>query len=77
MDRLAAEGKTLVILDLADLEQMDAMGLGEIAGAYRRARARGADLKLLSPSPRVGRLLSVTKLRTIIDVWEGSESPAA
>jgi anti-sigma B factor antagonist len=71
VDRLVAEGKTLVVLDLADVEQMDAMGLGEIVGAYQRARARGADLTLLSPPPRVGRLLSVTKLRTVIDVWEG------
>jgi anti-anti-sigma factor len=70
VERLTAGGKTLVVLDLAGLDGIDAMGIGEIAGAYRRARSHGADLKLINPRPRVDRLLSVTKLRTMIDVWD-------
>lgn len=68
IDRLAASGKRLLFLDLTDIANIDAMGLGEIAEAYRRARAGGADLKLFRPQPRVDRLLSITRLRTVIDV---------
>jgi anti-anti-sigma factor len=73
IDRLAATGKRLLVLDLTNLASVDAMGLGEIAEAYRRARAGGADLKLLRPQPRVDRLLSITKLRTVIDVCDREE----
>ena len=68
VDRLAASGKRLLVLDLTNVAGIDAMGLGEIAAAYLRARAGGASLKLLKPQPRVERLLSITKLRTVIDV---------
>lgn len=70
VERLVGGGKTLVLLDLAGVERVDAMGLGEIAGAFRRARSRGADLKIFNPRPRVDRLLAVTRLRSVIDVWE-------
>ena len=68
VDRLAASGKRLLVLDLTNVAGIDAMGLGEIAEAYLRARAGGASLKLLKPQPRVERLLSITKLQTVIDV---------
>lgn len=78
VERLAREGAALVLLDLTDLDRIDAMGLGEIAGAYRRAVTHGAELKLRNPRPHVDRLLSVTKLRTVIDVWgEGDQAPPA
>ena len=70
IDRLAASGKRLLVLDLTNVACIDAMGLGEIAEAYLRARAGGASLKLLKPQPRVERLLSITKLRTVIDVCD-------
>lgn len=70
IDRLAASGKRLLVLDLTNVAGIDAMGLGELATAYRRARAGGADLKLLHPQPRVDRLLAITKLRTVIDVCD-------
>ena len=73
IDRLTASGKRLLVLDLTNVAGIDAMGLGEIAGAYLRARAGGADLKLLNPQPRVDRLLSITKLRTVIDVCDREE----
>jgi len=73
VDRLIRNGKTLVVLDLTNVGRIDAMGLGEIAEACVRARSRGADLKLLRPHPHVDRLLSVTKLRTVIDVCDREE----
>ena len=73
IDRLAASGKRLLVLDLTNVAGIDAMGLGEIAEAYRRARAVGADLKLLKPQPRVDRLLSIAKLQTVIDVCDREE----
>ena len=73
VDRLIGNGETLVVLDLANVARVDALRLGEIAEALRHARARGADVKLLRPQPRVDRLLSVTRLRSVLDVCHCEE----
>ncbi len=77
VDRLTAAGSTRIALDLANLLQVDALGLGEIAAAFRRARDQGVQLWLRRPTARIGRLLSVTRLSSVIavatDEGEGRE----
>jgi anti-anti-sigma factor len=68
VDRLAASGKRLIVLDLCAVRCVDAMGIGQLANAYLRARAHHADLKLYRPRPELEHLLAVTKLQTIIEV---------
>ena len=71
---IAAElnaGCRQVVLDLRGVDSMDAMGLGEIVRAFNTVRSRGGRLWLSRPSARVDRLLSITKLRTVIDVDPG------
>jgi anti-anti-sigma factor len=70
VERLIGNGEDIVVLDLANLRRIDALGLGEIAQSIRHASDRGACLKLLRPQPRVDGLLSVTKLRAVVDVLD-------
>ena len=70
VDRLIRGGEDMVVLDLTDVERIDALGLGEIAESIRHASSRGASLKLLRPQPRVDGLLSVTRLRAVVDVYD-------
>jgi len=71
---IAAElnaGCRQVVLDLRGVDSMDAMGLGEIVRAFNTVRSHGGRLWLSRPSARVDRLLSITKLRSVIDVDPG------
>jgi anti-anti-sigma factor len=70
VERLIRNGEDVVVLDLANVRRIDALGLGEIAETIRHASARGASLKLLRPQPRVDGLLSVTRLRGVVDVYD-------
>lgn len=70
VDRLIANGEEVVVLDLGNVRRIDALGLGEIAESIRHASSRGATLKLLRPQPRVDGLLSVTRLRAVVDVYD-------
>jgi anti-anti-sigma factor len=70
-----ARSASRVVLNLCALGTVDAMGIGEIAEAYRRARSRGVRLVLVGPSSRVDRLLSITRLKTIVEVY-GTEAEA-
>ena len=57
-------------LDLVDVPYVDSVGLGAIVQAYGSARHRGGDLKLLHASKRIGRLLAITKLFTVLKTYD-------
>jgi anti-sigma B factor antagonist len=51
-----------VVVDLSDVQFMDASGLGVLVGAARSARRHGDVVVLRAPSPTVMRLLEITRL---------------
>jgi len=67
-----------IILDLKEIKDIDAAGLGVLAGLRGWAKATGTDLKLMNLAPRVERVLGLTGLmsvfsicsaRDILDLW--------
>jgi anti-sigma B factor antagonist len=57
-------------LDLGDVPYIDSVGLGGIVQAYTSVRRRGGDLKLLRPNRRIGRLLAITRLNTVLKAYD-------
>ncbi len=55
-------------VSLADVEMVDATGLGMLVGAHRRARAAGRRLVLRELPPRISRVLATTRLYHILHV---------
>lgn len=64
---VAGAGPTEIVLDLTELDFMDASGLNAMAGAARRLRPSSL-LTLRSPSALVERLLTITGLQDVIHV---------
>jgi anti-sigma B factor antagonist len=58
---LAASGRRLVV-DLTQVSFLAAAGLNVLAAAARKARARGGDLGVVTPRPRIRRLFAITGL---------------
>ena len=67
-------GPRQIVLDLVDVPYVDSMGLGAIVQAYTSARRRGGDLKLLRVNGRIGRLLSITRLCTVLEAYDSEEA---
>ena len=59
---LAANGKRKLLLNLANLTQMDSSGIGIIVEMYVSLKRRNGELKLLSPCGRVLEVLRVFRL---------------
>lgn len=57
-----------VVVDCTQLEVVDVAGLGVLVGAHRRARTTRRRLVFADPSPRVLRLLAVTRLHRVLHV---------
>lgn len=61
-------GSGPLVVDLADVELLDATGLGVLVGAHRRAGRTGRVLVLRAVPPRLGRLLIATRLDRVLAV---------
>ena len=72
---LIDRGHIDVVVDLVELEFMDASGLGVIASATARLRPVGGVLSIRSPSVMVRRLLEIADMSELIAV--GSPDPGA
>ncbi len=52
-------------LDLSNVKQMDAAGLGALVVLHQVAQQHGNTLRFINPSPRVRQLLTLTKLDSV------------
>jgi anti-anti-sigma factor len=62
-----------LVVNLRDVEMLDATGLGMLVGVHRRAGRTGRRLVLRDVGPQLERLLRVSRLHRILTV----EAPAA
>ena len=68
--RLIGLGRCRLVLNLHDTPYIDSTALGEIVHAYTTVTRKGGSLKLLQVPERVYRLLTITKLVRVFDVFE-------
>ncbi|MFN2517124.1 MAG: STAS domain-containing protein [Pyrinomonadaceae bacterium] len=71
--RLLEEGKKKILLNLARVGYIDSSGIGELVSSYTAINKDGGQLKLLSLTKKLQDLLTITKLLTVFDVYEGEE----
>lgn len=58
----------IVVLDLSDVDSVDAGGLTTLLSLHEWARSRGVQLKLVNPSHFVYEILTRTKLDRVLDI---------
>jgi anti-sigma B factor antagonist len=66
---ILSEGKTRMVLDLAEITYIDSAGLGTLVSGFTSAQNQGASLKLANLTKRFHEQLSITKLVTVFDVY--------
>ena len=62
------EHARILVLDLSEVEQVDAGGLGALLLIRRWSRQHSVQMKLVNPSPFVLRLLEATRLTSVFEV---------
>jgi len=73
LQKLVGNGARKLLLNLAELTQIDSSGLSIIIGMYVSLRGRSGDLRLLRPS---GRVLEVLKVLHLLDTIPSFEDEA-
>ena len=64
------ESDTKVLIDLSRVSRIDSTGLGVLMQCYCHAVKNAGDLKLLKPDAPVRRVLSVTKIDSVLQTFE-------
>ncbi len=76
MDRVAAlvsAGCLNLLVDLRNVTYIDSGGIGSLVAMYLHVRGRGGRFKLLCPSSRACRVLQITHLDHVFEVFEREE----
>jgi anti-sigma B factor antagonist len=68
-DILKGGGKKIV-LNLADVTHIDASGVGELVNTYTAVAKHGGQLKFLSLTRKILKMLALTKLLTVFQVYD-------
>lgn len=70
---LAWEGHVNLLLDLTEVTRLDSAGIGMLVGKFLTVRKRGGTIKLLHVTDRTNRLLNITKLATVFEIFDEEE----
>jgi anti-sigma B factor antagonist len=74
---LIADGKTKVVLNMANITFIDSAGLGTLVAAHHSAKSQGAALKLAHLGSKFQEVLQITKLLTVFDVYNSEAEAVA
>ena len=72
--RLLEEKKKKILLNLAGVGYVDSSGIGELVSSFSSVSREGGQLKLLNLTQKIQDLLAITKLLTVLDVYEHESS---
>jgi len=77
LQELAAGGARQVLLNLADVTQLDSSAVSIIVKAYRSLRSHGGDLRLLRPSNHALEVFRALHLARLILIFEDESQALA
>jgi anti-sigma B factor antagonist len=66
-----------IVLDLSGVTHLDSNGIGTIVSLWASLRSIGGDLRLAALSSRVHDVLTISKLTTLLGVFDSPEQAAA
>lgn len=67
---LNEQGNKKILLNLAEVKNVDSSGIGELIANYTTLSRDGGQLKLLKLTDKIRDLLVITKLLTVFDAYD-------
>ena len=73
MDQLLSESGTNVLVNFSGINYVDSTGIGELVGYLNKFVEKNRQLKILKPHERVLKLLQITKLDTMFEIYNDEQ----
>jgi len=74
---LTESGARHFVLNLTDVSYMDSSGLGQMLSIWTSIKNKGGHMTVLRPSSRVQRLLDITKLGSVFEIFNDEGAAVA
>lgn len=66
---LGGAGHKLIVVETSELDFIESSGLGGIVAGYLRTRMHKGEMRLVSPTPDIRRLLEMTRLVQLFGIY--------
>lgn len=73
MNQLVADDWKKILLNLSKVSKIDSAGIGELMASVKLARRFGCDARLLNVQGQVLRILELSQLLPLLDVYQSEE----
>ena len=73
MDELLSESGTNVLVNFSGINYVDSTGIGELVGYLNKFVEKNRQLKILKPHERVLKLLQITKLDSMFEIYNDEQ----
>lgn len=70
MDHLFQQYRVNVLVNFEGINYLDSTGIGELVGYMNKFTENNRHLKILRPQERIRKLLKITKLDSIFEIYE-------
>ena len=70
---LVRRGRLKILLDFAHVTRLDSTGIGVLISKYLTVQRHGGTLKLLRVGPKALYLLTITKLTTVLELFDSED----
>ncbi len=67
-------GHVKLVFDMHDVSRLDSAGIGMLVSSYLCAHRHGGTVKLLCVPSRVRKLLSVTRLDSVFELYDSEDA---
>lgn len=77
LDQLVSASAPNLVLDLSALTYITSVGIGALVAAHHRTRKLSGRVVMVNPTPAIQRLLTLTRIDRLIDVFPNTEDALA
>lgn len=74
IDALVEHGHVNLVFDMHDVSRLDSAGIGTLVNSYLMTHRHGGDLKLLHVPPRANRLLTLSRLSDVFEMFDSEDA---
>jgi anti-sigma B factor antagonist len=75
--QLLEQGRVNLLIDLSSVKFLDSSGLGALVRAMTTSQNEGGQTKLLGAGPQIRKLLEMTKLDSVFEMYDDLETAAS
>jgi len=77
IDRARNDGRTVIVVDLSNVEFLDSSGLGMFVAAHHELTGDGGALRIACPPPHAQKVFRITRLAEVIPIFDSVQEAAS